>query len=338
MDHDETSLRALCKRCEVHRFERRRPLKDVGVLNEQKEIVCKLHRSEPLDVYCGNQSCRKQLSLRAAIDERGVVAIVGDTGSGKSTFLYILRRALRAGRNAPVQIKYTVGDSDEQLEKTVKIDRSGMMMGALRADATQHNYAWELVPSSSTAEERWIVAFHDAAGSAWRNLQEINVRDRPVFLRYVNLIGGALLVIDGKRLPTHETEGTYEDAVQEAIQNELAITAALKQRVLKRSHVRTAIVVSKSDLLWDQPGCGVFRQDSGASRVEIAFEARKLLDRSGRGPLLNELATLPGAVEFFAVSALGEGAAGGNIDNAKPERLVEPVLYAIGIDGARLQM
>ncbi|HEV3486784.1 MAG TPA: hypothetical protein VG106_15340, partial [Vicinamibacterales bacterium] len=172
-EHDETTLRALCKRCDIHKFERRRPLRDVGLLNEQNEIVCRIHRTEPLDVYCSNQSCRKQLSLRAVIDDSGVVAIVGDTGSGKTTFLYVLRRALRAGRGAPVQIRQTFGDSDEQLKATLKVDRSEVLMTSTRSDATLRNYAWELVPSSTTSEERWIVAFHDAGGGAWRNLKDL---------------------------------------------------------------------------------------------------------------------------------------------------------------------
>lgn len=323
-------LRVRCEPCDEKReFKSDEYLHKKAYMTRTGEYVCKTHRYFLLATSCN--FCKRPVSLRARMANSGVVAILGDSGSGKSTFLYVLRRELGGGSNARVQIRHALGDSDAQLRIAVQ-ETNRMRKPTPEGDAEQRrNYAWELVNTSS-AERRWLVAFHDASGEMWINLETLPFSRYPTFYRYLGLITAAILVIDGERIPNEDAQGTYSDSVQEAILNELAITSALRSQMgVRNEPIVGAVVLSKADLLWDRVGCHVFRQGSNASPQIIRQEVRRLLDKSGRKFLLQDLDAMK-LHDYFAVSALGEGGASVDIDDAKPERLAEPILSVIGVD------
>lgn len=335
--HDYSALRARCKRCEQNRgyishelLEKKKHVTPGGV------YVCKMHRDQPLDIHCGN--CRALLSLDTEVSDGGIMAILGDNESGKSTFLYVLRYALGAGPTACVQIRQPVGDSDEKLkEAVINLDRRRMSR-TKEGDATARNYAWELV-STRSSEESWIVAFHDAGGEMWKNLDKLSISAYPAFYRYLSLISSAILVIDGEHIPSENTHGRYSRKVQDAITTERAITSALRQRMgvergPGKEPIRGAVVITKSDLLWNRRGCEIFREGSRATAAEIREQVRRVLAASGRQFLLEQLDAME-LEDYFAVSALGEGGAACDIDDAQPERLLEPVLAVIGFNDSR---
>ena len=331
---DEGTLLARCEQCRETRrkkgqSDRKEPLKGRYVKNGD-DFVCKDHRNQVLDVFCGSDACQtidRKLSLRAVVGSSGIVAVIGDSGSGKTTLLYVLQEALKAGKVSPLQIRRAFNQSDEQLKKVVKSNR-----GTSRSDADDRNYAWELVAPADKGP--WVVAFHDAAGGTWRNLGTTAAKPTPFLERFLRLIGSAIIVIDGGRLRP-ATNGSHDQAIQQAIEHELAIIDALAPRLRnRRQPMRIAVTLTKSDLLWERDGFELFRQDSGASETEIAEKVKSLLEDSGRRWLLDEIRTITDAVDYFAVSALGEGGAHGDVDAAKPERIIEPLLKVVGIEPA----
>src|SRR6185436_13451773 len=102
--HEASTLLARCKRCEVNaQIERRDPLQSKAASVSNFPLVCRLHPSEPLDIYCG--TCEREVPPRTLIGDRSIIAVLGDTASGKTSLLWVLSERLRKPNEAGVFIR-----------------------------------------------------------------------------------------------------------------------------------------------------------------------------------------------------------------------------------------
>lgn len=328
--HDASTLLARCKVCEANaRIKRLDPLPSRAV--EGGEFRCRLHPGEPLDLFCGR--CRRQVSSRAVLDDRSIIAVIGDTGAGKTSLLWVLSERLRSAADLPVKIRQPLGDSDEQLAATVQelLDH-GRLRVTPDTDAVVRNYAWELVTTNEWPARSFIVAFHDAAGEVWREFETLSRDDYQRLYRYLDLIGSVIFLIDGEHL-AERLRGDSTRARAAEI-NEIAIIDALGPR-LKARRMPVAIAVSKADTLWDLPEYAAFKEDSGATQDDVDEAVRKLLANCGRRAFASAVAEVFDPVHYFAFSALGRPLVPGEplaIESIRPARVHEPLLALIGME------
>jgi hypothetical protein len=305
------------------------------VRGDRPELVCRRHPTEPLDIFCGE--CRRSLSPRALLNDRSVIGVLGATGSGKTSLLWVLNQRLRDANGLPLQIRQSLGDSDEQLEGAVRdLYISGQARATARQDAIARNYAWELMTTLQRPRRSALVAFHDAAGEVWNDLDRLPREEFERLYRYLDLIGGLIFLIDGERLAETlaSPQGGRPPALQQAESQEIAILDAIERRLTsRRGEMPVAVVISKADMLWDDPRWAVFRGDSTAPSADVGVAARALLEAAGRGAILNAFDQVFGATGYFAVSAFGRRIAAGEALTAgaiQPARIEEPLLALIG--------
>lgn len=320
----ETRLRARCSLCATPGNS---PYLAKRVLNEDRVPVCKQHYGEELQLICWR--CGREVSPRAVVDDRGIIAMVGDSACGKSTLLEVLKQALRS---RPNYSHTAIGDTEVRLRKELN---SGRVNRTDESDANERNYAWQLVrrKTDTRNSNAWLMAFHDAAGQMWMNLGErkLDQRTYPYFSRYLDLIGAVVFFVDGEHLQT-KRNARLSSAEETAINTELAIANALRRYIRPRKGlIPGAVVVSKADLLWNRRDCGIFRQPS-AKRDEISARVERLLEESSRRDLLDSVRQfIDTPLQFFAVSAQGKNEIS-SIEDADPVRIEDPLLYVIGID------
>jgi hypothetical protein len=324
--HEPATLLARCKMCDANARTRLDPL--TARTNDASDFHCKLHPAEPLDLFCNR--CRKRFSPRAVLDAR---SIIGDTGSGKTSLLWTLSERLRSAADLPIKIRQPLGDTDEQLAATVQdLLEHGRLRVTADTDAVVRNYAWELVTTNEWPARSSIVAFHDAAGEVWRELETLSRDDYQRLYRYLDLIGSVLFLIDGELLAERLKGDTT--AARAAEINEIAIIDAIGPR-LKDRRMPVAIAVSKADTLWDFPECAAFREDSNATAEEVDDAVRKLLAKCGRRAFASAVADVFDPVHYFAFSALGRPLVPGQpvaIESIRPSRVHEPLLALIGME------
>jgi Double-GTPase 2 len=347
--HSPATLLARCHVCDENtHIQRLDPLESLAattqpVPGERPELVCRHHPSEPLDLFCGE--CRRLLSTRALLNDRSVIAVLGATGSGKTSMLWVLRQRLRGAGGLPLQIRQSLGDSDEQLETAVRdLFTSGQPRATARQDAVARNYAWELMTTMQRPRRSALVAFHDAAGEVWNDLDGLPRGEFERLYRYLDLVGSVVFLIDGERLAETlaSPRGSRSDQAQEAEAQEIAILDGIERRLTSRKgETSVAVVISKADVLWDDPRWAVFRPGNGDNRdaapAEVAAAARTLLEAAGRGAIVNAVEQAFGASGYFAVSAFGMRVAAGEpllVDSIRPARIEEPLVALIGEEAA----
>jgi energy-coupling factor transporter ATP-binding protein EcfA2 len=334
--HEPTTLLALCNECDTRTQVRRLdPLKSkmAGSVGDGGELVCRLHPEEPLEIFCGE--CRAQVPPRAVMSPQSVVALVGDTASGKTSLLWVLTERLRQAGGRGVMIRQSFGDSDVQLNRAMReIVEYGGPRPTMRGDADLRNYAWELMTSDG-ARDGWVIAFHDAAGEVWRDLAA-SAREHERLHRYLGLVGAIVLTIDGERiaeaLDTRSSGRVASPELLAAEAHEITIIDQLARKIRARGYpVPVGVTVTKADILWDRVEWELFRRDSGAKPEEIDAAVRDLLARCGRQALLAALAKSFAPLSFFAVSAFGH-APGVPLELAalQPSRVEEPLLAVLG--------
>lgn len=335
MAHEAATLLARCKICEVnsgiHRLD---PASEVAArgARDRPDPVCAIHPHEPLDLFCG--TCRQPLSSHALLGERSVVAILGGVGSGKTSLLWVLRDRLRSSNGVPVKIRQPLGDTDQQLDQAVAdLFLTGRARATPATDAVTRNYAWELVTTTRPRESA-VMAFHDAAGEVWQNLEQLPREGNARFYRYLDLIGGIIFLIDGQRLAETLAEGSRRRAAADpAAAQEIAIIDALDRRAAGRAQeIPIAVTISKADVLWSDERWSAFKPDSGASRETIEAAVRELLTLTGRGDMIEDLQSAFSAVTYFALSAFGRDLPAGqevSLDDIAPARVEEPLLSLI---------
>jgi hypothetical protein len=331
--HDEDTLLARCKRCEANtRIQRFEPLgAKRGRSVARGPMVCKLHPTEPLDIYCGE--CERSVPPRTIVGDRSVAAIVGDTASGKTSYLWILSEELRRGHDG-IFIRQGLGDSDEQIAKAARMifDR-GRMSATEPTDADVRNYAWELAIADRGTT---VIAFHDAAGEVWNELAGLSRTTYDRFYRYLDLVGSLLFAIDGAHvkasLEAQERGGIVPPQSRKAQTNELEIVDAVARRFRARGErVPVAAVITKADMLWDREEYAPFRNDSGADAETIGRSVRELLTASGRVALVRALEDSFAPVRYFAISAFGHSVSDPlRIEDVRPARVVEPLVALLG--------
>jgi hypothetical protein len=331
--HDESTLLARCKRCDantrIHRFE---PLASkIGRGIARGPIVCKIHTTEPLDIFCG--ACERSVPPRTVIGERSIVAILGDTASGKTSYLWVLSEQLRRP-NEGVFIRQALGDSDEQMAKAARaIFDGGRMTATPPTDADVRNYAWELALGDDATT---VIAFHDAAGEVWNELAGLARSAYDRFYRYLDLVGSVIFAIDGEHvadaLDAEARRGITSPQARAAQVHELAIIDAVARRVRARGErIPVAAVITKADMLWDRPEYQSFRDDSGADSETIGRTVRELFQKAGRPSLVRALDETFSPVQYFAISAFGQQMSDPlRIEDIRPSRVADPLLALLG--------
>lgn len=328
--HEPETLLARCKRCEANtRIERFEPLRaKAGAGNARGPLVCRIHPAEPLDVFCG--ACELPVPPRTIVGDRSVIAVLGDTASGKTSYLWVLSERLRRASGNGVYIRQALGDSDEQMARSAReIFTRGLAAATPPTDAGVRNYAWELETGERSTT---VIAFHDAAGEVWNELAGLSRTTYERFYRYLDLVGGVIFAIDGARvgvaLDAEERRGVASPESRRAQDRELAIVDALARRIRAREdRVAAAVVITKADVLWDRPGLDAFREESGADEETIGRTARELLLKAGRPSLVRALEETFTPVRYFAISAFGAPPADPmRIEDLRPTRVVEPLL------------
>ncbi len=343
--HDPSTLLARCKVCEANaRRGRLDPLLSRAAnagpeTGERASFVCRLHPTEPLDIFC--KRCGKQLSPRAVLDDRSIIAVIGDTASGKTSLLWMLSERLRSAPDLPVKIRQPLGDTDQQLATAVQeMLNHGRMRVTPETDAVVRNYAWELVTTNEWPARSSVVAFHDAPGEVWRTLETRSRDEYQRLYQYLDLVGSVIFIVDGERL-AEQLAGADSTATRTRIRaaeaNELAIIDAIGPRLTARGgRIPAAIAVSKADTLWDlDDDCAVFREDSDAPAESIDNAVRRLLAKCGRRAFASAVADVFDPVQYFAFSALGRTVPPGtpvDLGSIRPARVHEPLLALIGVE------
>lgn len=341
--HTPATLLARCQICDANANIRRLdPLQSLAATTEtapgeRPELVCRHHSAEALEIFCG--ACRRSISPRSLLNDRSVIAVLGATGSGKTSLLWVLSQRLRVANGLPLQIRQALGDSDEQLDEAVSdLYISGQARTTPRQDAITRNYAWELMTTAQRPRRSALVAFHDAAGTVWNDLERLPRAEFERLYRYLDLIGSVIFLIDGERLA--ETLANPHDRrlraqAEGAESQEIAIVDAIERKLGPRKReTSVAVVISKADVLWDDGRWAVFRAGSEERKSEaVAAAVRTLLETAGRGAIVNAFEEAFGAVGYFAVSAFGRRVVAGeplSADSIEPARIEEPLLALIG--------
>jgi len=339
MAQETATLLARCKICDANSgITRLDPASQIAATvsrnasDDRAELVCAIHPSEPLDLFCG--MCKQPLSSRALLGERSVVAILGDVGAGKTSLLWVLRERLRNSNGLPVKIRQPLGNTDQQLDEAIAdLFTTGRAGATAVADAVVRNYAWELVTTTRPRQSA-LMAFHDAGGEMWRKLEQLSCETNPRFYRYLDLVRGVIFLIDGQRL-SETLDGTARRRPRADVgaEQELAILDAIDRRVTARgSEMPVAVTISKADMLWGDERWSAFHPESGASPETIAETVQKLLYASGRGEMLDGFESTFSIVRYFALSAFGREVASGeplSPDDIDPVRVEEPLLSFI---------
>ncbi len=340
--HTPATLLARCHVCDANANIRRLdPLQSLAATTEtapgeRPELVCRRHPAEALEIFCGE--CRHPLSPRSLLNERSVMAVLGATGSGKTCLLWALRQHLAGANGLPLQIRQSLGDSDEQLETAVQaLFIAGQARTTQRQDAVTRNYAWELMTTVQPRRSA-LVAFHDAAGEVWNDLDRLPRDGFEKLLRYLDLIGGVIFLIDGEQLAETLTEPRGRSTRSHAARiesQEIAIVDALARRLGPRKReTPVAVVVSKADVLWDDSRWAVFRPgQAGRESRDVSAAVKALLAAANRGAIAAAFEESFGAVGYFAVSAFGRSIATGDplsAGNIEPARIEDPLLALIG--------
>lgn len=330
--HDASTLLATCKQCVANtKIERPEPLVTIGGAGpfpRSGPLVCKKHPTEPLDIYC--RECRGALSPRSLIGSEGVVALAGDTLSGKTSLLWVISERLRQASASGVYIRAAIGNSDQEMKRAVRSTFSrGQIAPTQPHDADIRNYAWEIVLPSSAST---VIAFHDAAGELWSGLATLPRTSYEMFYRYLDLAGSMVFAIDGERLmesiETAANGGVSTPEAREAQTHELAIVDAIARRVRARGvRMPLAAVVTKADRLWQQPAWSLFHPGNGATSEEIHAAVRDLLLAAGRKTLMDAIDDAFSPVHYCAVSAFGHAVVPPlRIEALRPARVEEPLL------------
>lgn len=334
--HDLAGLLARCKRCELNtQIQRLDPLKSKAA-GTGTPLVCRLHPGEPLDVFCG--TCRREVPPRALIADGGVLAILGDTESGKTSLLWVVSERLRQAGGSGVMIRSALGDSDEQMLRSVRdIFDHGRLRATPATDADVRNYAWEV---ANAAGETTVLAFHDAAGEVWVDLRNLSRTTNPRFYGYLDLVGSVIFAIDGVRvaeaLETNARGGIASPQLRKAMINELAIVDAFSRRMRAQGQrIPAAVVITKSDMLWTREDCAAFEPSSGADAAAIDKAAREVLLKAGRQQLVQTLGETFDPLRYFAVSAFGRTPREPlRLEELAPARVEEPfvaLLASVGL-------
>jgi energy-coupling factor transporter ATP-binding protein EcfA2 len=339
--HNPSTLLARCNVCDANAHIRRLdPMQSLAATTEpapgeRPELVCRRHRSEALDVFCGE--CRRPLSPRSLLNDHSVIAVVGATGSGKTSLLWALRQRLRDPIGLPLQIRQSLGDSDELLDQAVRdLLISGQARPTPRQDAVTRNYAWELITTVQRPRRSALVAFHDAAGEVWNDLDGLPREEYERLFRYLDLIGSMIFLIDGERLAetlAGPQDGRLRARTQETEAQEIAIVDAIERRLgSRRSETSVAVTISKADVLWGDPRWSAFRAGDEQKTSGVSSAARALLEAAGRGAIVNAFDQVFGAVGYFAVSSFGRRVMSGeplSPGTIQPSRIEEPLLALI---------
>lgn len=337
--HEAATLLARCKRCEFNtRIERLEPLPSkLGHNSARGPLVCKLHPQEPLDVYCG--TCERKVPPRAVVGDRSVIALLGDTAAGKTSYLWVLSEQLRRPVNG-IFIRQALGDSDEQMASAAKdLFEGGRFSATQPTDAHVRNYAWELA-----ADDRppTVIAFHDAAGEVWNDLAGLSRSTYDRFYRYLDLVGSVMFAIDAAHvaaaLDAEARRGIVPPQSRTALVHEIEIVDAVARRIRARGERIPAVaVITKADVLWDRAEWSVFREDSGADEETIGRTARDLLLAAGRTALVRALEETFSPVRYFAISAFGRATSEQpRIEDLRPTRVADPLLALLGNLAARV--
>jgi hypothetical protein len=278
------------------------------------------------------------MSIRANVNRDSVVAVVGDSSAGKTSFLWVMRERLRNDHANGISLKRGIGDTDAKLDEAMKkIFESGAPDATIYdPELKERNYAWELIDERGREPRKFesrILALHDAGGEMWLKLPEVDPVKNVKMYRFIQLIGGVIFIVGGERLAhamrVTDQGGIATTAMRREEDREIAIAEALIDRMLARPlRLPLSLAVSKVDLFWKQTEWKLFENRETPAET-IDESVRKLLTRGRRRALLRTLERGFDPVRCFAISSYGFAPRPGHpVDERMihPSRIEEPMM------------
>lgn len=342
-----------------------------NLLRDDARPRCPRHGEAELELFC---VCGHRLTARAA-SRRGRplgFGFAGPPGSGKTLLLIATLRALRqdSDRDAAGALGALGVDGTEE--------RFHALAGAFLADGSRPhatvpepdghdggrsdagagagdggNFCWELfvgtgagtgVGNGARGRAPILLSVFDLAGETWGAAPSARL---PRLDRYLSLLGSLIFLVDGAAIAA-DLGAAADDAWDRRPRpgDSGAADLALLTRLIDRLGTRArrldlALVVSKSDLLWDLPGREALRPSSGtepegdAVAGERAAAIDDLLRETGRGDLLAAARAHCRRVRLFACSSLGfrpgddDVADGRLLRPMAPQGVIEPLRWLL---------
>lgn|GEM_PF-3499549 len=313
---------------------------------------CREHPDSAIRLFC---PCEEYLPPRAELhrgDSLGL-GFAGPQGAGKTVMILTMVQALQRLRGPDLYTPRVgllgLGDTEtafqalaDRLRNGEKPDRTfpevahsadGAAPGAAR------NFCWELTLNGARRARRWgFLAVYDVAGESWG---EDGERSFETLDRYLEMCTSLVFLVDGVAVARDlgiEVRDVWDEGSRPGDRG--AMDREWLGRLLDRlhperaAHSRLAVVVSKADLLWQEPRWQALRPQEGQEAAQEEALA-ELLRESDRGQLLAMAAAHFREVRPFAASSLGftptaEVVQEGHLlDPPKPEGVVEPILWLL---------
>ncbi len=311
---------------------------------------CELHPDTEAQLLC---PCGHPRAAGTTLGRARPVALgfAGPRGAGKTLLTITMIRALRGlvlgGRSVGV---LGVDGTEERFRALAEafLDRGLQphptlpeQLGEPTDDSQlRGNFCWELmVERERRAVGTAFLAVFDLAGETW---SAPAAELAPRFDRYLGLVGSIVFLVDGASIAADLGLGADDawsdgEGRSDGGAAELTVLRNLIDRLgARRRTVDLALVVSKADLLWDEPDWQALRPAATVVADAPAAEAvESLLAKAQRRDLLLAARKHFRKVELFAASSLGFRPGDGDVDGrslttpVRPAGVLEPILWLL---------
>lgn len=291
------------------------------------EPRCPIHRDTSVALYC---ECGARLFSRARVDadEPLGLGFAGPSTSGKTLLILSAVDLMQApGLGDRTLTLFGIDDTDQRFASLAQALRDGQRPdrtfkeGEAPAGAISRNFCWELLEANGSDASRrmGLLAVYDLAGEDWNAdvNEEFDPRRQPrrleIFLRYLERLKSLVFLVDGAAVARDlgvKTRDAWEKPTDKKVAagSESSLLALIHSRLGDQArHIDCALTLSKTDLLWDEPGF----LDLQPTRYETLPAARRrellqtILAKAGRAALLPAARRCFNRVELFAVSSIG---------------------------------
>jgi len=281
-----------------------------------------------------------------------VIVIIGGTSVGKTNYLMMSVREMLeslSGRDS-FRVEIDTDEARAYYDAQLKILRRGKM---LRPTQSGVPTSFPVILNSSKADFR--LHFYDAAGEEFvRMVRKGGAQGKDfVFFRYLN---GVILMVDPLSLPKAREEilpklGTGLEYLKNSTDPLEDVVSTLVERTHRflRSHgirqrsVNLAVVINKCDVgpvneRIGQKAIQALRRSN--TKVVSDREAENILCREalfdwGAGPQIRVLEHYFEKIAYFSCSALGRSPSYMGRGMFKPDRVLSPLFWILGLDYSR---
>ncbi len=248
------------------------------------------------------------------------IALIGTPAAGKTVFLRQAARALRQALSAipGAQAMIDSPEQQEELRRDLEMLDRGLMPPKTAGDVMQAFALAVRLPSPH--DLRCLLYLFDAPGEHFATVQRFG---RKLILQH---LGGIILLVDPCSLPGLTDGPLATDGVSfpRVVETLLAGAAQLFGNNGGRCGVPLAVVLSKRDAL--RPEIQQALKAGSDERV------RTVLLEHGAGNEVRALEQHFGQVRYFTCSALGRPPAPHRNEPYRPQGILEPLLWLIGVD------